>query len=63
MPVTVVPRSLATVAIDTFITELSSAMRNCPDAGVIRTEPEPVAAISAGACTLLAMGWHLIRPG
>jgi hypothetical protein len=30
MPVTVVPRSLATVAIETFMTELSSVMRNCP---------------------------------
>ena len=29
MPVTVVPTSLATVAIDTFITELSSVIRNC----------------------------------
>jgi hypothetical protein len=28
MPVTVVPTSSATVAIDTFITELSSVMRN-----------------------------------
>ncbi len=28
MPVMVVPRSAATVAIDTFITELSSVIRN-----------------------------------
>jgi hypothetical protein len=28
IPVTVVPTSLATVAIETFMTELSSAMRN-----------------------------------
>ena len=28
IPVTVVPTSLATVAIDTFMTELSSVMRN-----------------------------------
>src|SRR5215218_8841823 len=37
MPVTVVPTSLATVAIDTFITELSSVIRNWPDASVSRT--------------------------
>ncbi len=40
-PVTVVPRSLATMAMDTFITELSSAMRNCPAASVRRTVPAP----------------------
>src|SRR6516225_2241136 len=40
MPVTVVPTSLATVAIDTFITELSSVMRNWADASVSRTSPE-----------------------
>ena len=48
MPVTVVPRSSATVAIDTFITELSSAMRNWPDASVSRTVPEAMAAVSGG---------------
>src|SRR5215217_7398113 len=37
MPVTVVPTSLATVAMDTFITELSSVIRNWPAASVIRT--------------------------
>src|SRR5262245_44511872 len=37
MPVTVVPTSLATVAIETFITELSSVMRNWPAASVNRT--------------------------
>ena len=36
MPVTVVPTSLATVAIDTFITDVSSVMRNCAAASVIR---------------------------
>jgi hypothetical protein len=30
---------LATVAIDTFITELSSVIRNCPAASVSRTIP------------------------
>src|SRR5829696_9948591 len=37
MPVTVVPTSLATVAMDTFITELSSVIRNWPAARVTRT--------------------------
>src|SRR6185437_5154334 len=46
MPVTVVPTSLATVAIDTFITELSSVIRNWPAARVSSTRPEPVAARS-----------------
>ena len=44
MPVIVVPRSLATVAMDTFITELSRVMRNWPAASVGRTRPAPVAA-------------------
>ena len=39
IPVTVVPTSLATVAIDTFMTELSSVIRNCADASVSRTIP------------------------
>jgi hypothetical protein len=40
IPVTVVPTSFATVAIETFITELSSVMRNCAAASVISTVPE-----------------------
>lgn len=36
MPVIVVPRSAATVAIDTFMTELSSVMRNWSPASVIK---------------------------
>ena len=44
MPVTVVPTSLATVAIDTFITELSSVMRNWPAASVSSTMPAAPAA-------------------
>src|SRR5262245_18286678 len=40
MPVTVVPRSLATVAIDTFITELSRVIRNWPAASVMSTAPD-----------------------
>jgi hypothetical protein len=43
MPLTSVPTSSATVAIETFITELSSVMRNCPAASVSRTSAAPVA--------------------
>ena len=44
-PVTVVSRSLATWAMETFMTELSRVIRNCPDASVNRTRPAaPVAA-------------------
>ena len=39
IPVTVEPTSLATVAIDTFMTELSRVIRNCPAANVISTMP------------------------
>src|SRR5271157_5427529 len=41
IPVTVVPTSLATVAIETFMTELSRVMRNWADARVSRTMPPP----------------------
>ena len=44
MPVTVVPRSAATVAIETFMTELSRVMRNCADASVSSTVAEAAAA-------------------
>ncbi len=54
MPVTVVPRSSATVAIDTFMTELSSAIRNWPDARVSRIAPEAVATSAPRAPTSLA---------
>ena len=43
IPVMVVSRSLATVAIDTFITELSSIMRNCPAHRVRSTNPAALA--------------------
>ena len=43
MPVTVVPTSSATCAIDTFMTELSRVIRNCPDASVSSTTPEAAA--------------------
>src|SRR3954449_3197479 len=36
IPLTVVPTSFATVAIETFMTELSSVIRNCPAASVSR---------------------------
>ena len=39
MPVIVVPRSSATVAIETFMTEESSAIKNCAAHRVIRTLP------------------------
>ena len=37
IPVTVVPTSLATVAMETFMTELSRVMRNWADASVSST--------------------------
>ena len=46
MPVTVVPTSLATVAIDTFITDVSSVMRNCAEASVRSTTEAALAAAS-----------------
>jgi lysophospholipase L1-like esterase len=45
MPVMVVPMSLATVAIDTFMTVLSSVIRNCADASVKSTIPVALAAV------------------
>src|SRR4051794_29891847 len=47
MPVTVVSRSFATVAIETFITELSSAIRNWPAHSVSSTTPPAAPASSA----------------
>src|SRR5262245_64668540 len=41
IPVTVVPTSSATVAIDTFITELSNVIKNWPAANVTNTVPAP----------------------
>src|SRR6476659_9445054 len=41
IPVTVVPTSFATVAIDTFITELSNVIRNWPAASVTKTIVAP----------------------
>src|SRR4030095_8560954 len=53
MPVTVVPTSLATVAMDTFMTELSRVIRNCPADRVSRNRPVPLAGAS-GARVLTA---------
>ncbi len=39
IPVTVVPTSLATVAMATFMTEVSRVIRNCADARVRSTPP------------------------
>src|SRR4029453_17980913 len=46
MPVIVEPRSSATVAIDTFMTEESSAIRNCAAHSVRRTAPAAFGATS-----------------
>ena len=50
MPVTVVPTSSATVAIETFMTELSSAMMNWPVASTKRTKPADAAATALPPC-------------
>src|SRR4051794_2143740 len=42
-----VPTSSATVAIDTFITELSRIIRNCAAHSVMRTAPDAFAAAEA----------------
>ena len=57
IPVTVVPTSFATVAIETFITELSSVIRNCPAASVSSTTPAAEAAlpVSSDVCDSEAM--------
>src|ERR1700761_2220736 len=62
MPVTVVPTSLATVAIDTFITELSSVMRNCPAASVSRTAPAAPARSPVEAPTAATLGVPVWTP-
>src|SRR5215204_2594489 len=61
IPVTVVPTSLATVAIDTFMTELSSVIRNCPDASVRRTSVAPVVRAAGAFATVLTAEAYL-RP-
>src|SRR5262245_62617332 len=67
MPVIEVSRSSATVAIETFMTELSSAIRNCPAHRVSSTTPAPVVAalllgsedIGRTLARLRAVAWHL----
>src|SRR5690242_17776338 len=49
MPVIVVPRSAATVGMDTFITELSNVIRNWLAASTVRTRPAPERAGAAAA--------------
>src|ERR1700683_1245162 len=51
IPVTVVPTSLPTVAMETFMTELSRVMRNCADARVRRTSPLPAGGASRSVTT------------
>ena len=67
IPVTVVPTSLATVAMDTFITELSSVIRNWPDASVKRTSIAPLAradgAVSAAVVTVAILSKRSSRRG
>src|ERR687898_228620 len=67
IPVTVVPTSLATVAMDTFITELSSVIRNWPDASVRRTSMSPPAradeAVSAAVVTGAILSERSTRRG
>jgi hypothetical protein len=45
IPVTVVPTSFATVEMDTFITEVSSVIRNCAEANVRSTTEAALAAV------------------
>src|SRR5262245_57216251 len=49
MPVTVVPTSLATSSIETFMTDVSSVIRNWPAASVSRTIWLPVLTADAAA--------------
>src|SRR5215211_1925558 len=55
IPVTVVPTSFATVAIETFITELSSVIRNWPAASVARTSIAPAARADGAAAAERAL--------
>ena len=65
----VVPTSSATVAIATFITELSSVMRNCPAASVISTveaacaTPAPVLLLIAASKALSTSAANWTRRG
>ena len=50
MPVMLVPTSSATVAIETFMTELSKVIRNWLDANTVRTSPEPACVVEPATC-------------
>src|SRR5215210_6870590 len=63
MPVTVVPTSFATVAIETFITELSSVIRNWPAARVRRTSVAPAARADDAGSALSIRRVSTRRPG
>ena len=58
MPVTVVPRSAATWRIETFMTELSRVIKNCPAASTPRTNPLP--ATRPGELVPLVIGVALV---
>src|SRR4029450_8860224 len=53
IPVTVVPTSLATVAMETFITEVSSVIRNCPIARVSRTTEAAFVLVGVAAAAVV----------
>src|SRR5436190_23963135 len=53
IPVTVVPTSSATVAIETFITDVSSVIRNCPAASVSRTTDAALALADGAAAAVV----------
>src|SRR3954451_11250460 len=70
MPVTVVPRSLATVAIDTFITDESRIMTNCAAASVTSTAfaaapaaPSVPAVVELAMCSPLPAWWNTRADG
>src|SRR5215204_7399151 len=63
MPVTVVPTSFATVAIETFITELSSVIRNWLAARVRRTSVAPAARADDVGSALSIRRVSTRRPG
>ena len=62
IPVTVVPTSLATVAIETFITELSRVIRNWPDASVSSTSVAPVARAEGAVSAAVVTGVLQLQP-
>ena len=62
IPVIVVPRSSATVAIETFMTELSSAIRNWPAQSVSSTVPATLPAFST-ALSLISLLHLRLRIG